>query len=355
MTTPTPQLVSPERAATLAQASLMHKEAAQAPFVVRELLAKNQPLFDNLANKMAALSPRFIVTCARGSSDHAATYGKYILEKYIGLPVLSYAPSISSIYQSKVKFDGCLFIAISQSGASPDILSALQSAKASGAYTVAITNSEDAPLAQHADMTIPLHAGAECSVAATKSYITSIVALCALTAAWSKNTELHNALNDLPTALETAWSLDWRKAEDQLQSTTNMFVIGRGTGLGIAQEAALKFKECTGIHAEAFSAAEFKHGPMALLQPGIPMLIFGQNDKTLPSITGVTDLAERHCARVLAAVPGRQDALPTVALHPDLDPVLLIQSFYKMICTLAFRRGFDPDTPDNLKKVTETV
>lgn len=355
MTMTKPPCVPPARATAMAQASLMYQEAAQAPFVARELLDKNQQLFDSLANRVSSLAPKFIVTCARGSSDHAATYGKYLLEKYIGLPVLSYAPSMSSIYQSKVQFDSCLFIAISQSGASPDILSALQSAKASGAYTVAITNSENAPLAQHADMTIPLHAGAECSVAATKSYITSIVALCALTAAWSKDSALQNALNNLPKALEAAWGLDWQKAEDQLQNTNNMFVIGRGTGLGIAQEAALKFKECTGIHAEAFSAAEFKHGPMALLQPGIPMLIFGQNDKSLPSITGVTDLATHNRARVLAAVPGVEGALPTLALHPDLDPLLLIQSFYRMICTLAFRRGFNPDKPDNLKKVTETV
>src|SRR4029077_14707969 len=160
---------------------------------------------------------------------------------------------------------GTVMLAISQSGASPDLLAAVASARAAGARIVALVNAESSPLAQLADDLLPLHAGPERSVAATKSYIASLAALAQLVASWSEDHELTAALRETPALLARAWQLDWSAAVARLVTATNLYVIGRGIGLGVAQGAALKFKEACGLHAEALSAAELRHGPMALV------------------------------------------------------------------------------------------
>jgi glucosamine--fructose-6-phosphate aminotransferase (isomerizing) len=222
---------------------------------------------------------------------------------------------------------------------------------------VALVNVEDSPLARAADYMIPLCAGTERSVAATKSYIAALAAIINLVASWSQDAQLLDALAQAPTQLERAWALDWRPALAQLRTAHDLYVVGRGLGLGVAQEAALKLKETCGLHAEALSAAELRHGPMALVQAGFPVLIFAQNDETHGGVEALaTELAGRGAQILLAGAssPGSV-ALATENAHPAVQPMLMIQSFYRLVNALALARGFDPDHPPHLRKVTETV
>jgi glucosamine--fructose-6-phosphate aminotransferase (isomerizing) len=342
---------------TTAESTLMFREAAQAPEVVRALLDANAARVAVLAERLRRAPPRAVVTCARGSSDHAATFARYLIETRLGVLTSSAAPSVSSVYAAAPDLAGALMLAISQSGASPDLLAVVSRARAAGARIVALVNAEGSPLAQLADDLLPLHAGAERSVAATKSYLASLAAIVQLAAEWSADAALGAALQHAPQQLARAWQLDWSAAVTRLTSVNNLYVVARGLGLGVAQEAALKLKETCGLHAEAVSAAELRHGPMALVRAGFPLLLFTQNDE---SRAGVTELAAELAAQgadVLLAgarVAGTTE-LPTEAPHPVIAPLLFAQSFYRMATALSLARGLNPDAPPHLRKVTETL
>lgn len=340
-----------------AEATHLFREAAQAADTVRLQIRSNTERLEELGEKLRRMAPRAVVTCARGSSDHAATFAKYLIETRLGILTASAAPSVSSVYAAKGDLRGTVLLAISQSGASPDLLAAVANAKAAGAMVVALVNVESSPLAKAADCTLPLCAGTEQSVAATKSYIASLAAIIHLVAVWSQDEELLDALSQAPTLLERAWELDWRPAVEHLRTARDLYVVGRGLGLGVAQEAALKLKETCGLHAEALSAAELRHGPMALVHAGFPVLIFAQNDETHTGVEELaTELANRGAQVLLAgAVAPGAEALATESAHPAIQPMLIIQSFYRMVNALAITRGFDPDRPPHLRKVTETV
>lgn len=337
--------------------SRMRREAAEAPYVVRAQLEANATRMQRLGAMLRELAPRAVVTCARGSSDHAATFAKYLLESRTQILTSSAAPSLSSLYAAKPDMRGVLFLAISQSGRSPDLLAAAATAKSCGACVLAMCNSDDSPLAALADHLVPLCAGVETSVAATKSYIASLSAIVHLIASWTCDAELQAALSQVPVLLEQAWTLDWSEALAPLERAQSLFVIGRGFGLGIAQEAALKLKETCGLHAEALSAAEVKHGPMALVGPGFPVLMFSQADETRAGIEALAQEFVKRGANVLLAGAHANGAvqLPALAAHPVLEPVAMIQSFYGMAERLSVARGFDPDAPAHLSKVTETL
>jgi glucosamine--fructose-6-phosphate aminotransferase (isomerizing) len=335
----------------------MYREAAQAPNVVRSQLEHNAASMRRLGALLREMSPRAVVTCARGSSDHAATFARYLIEAHTQVLTSSAAPSLSSLYDAKPDFRNVVFLAISQSGQSPDLLAAAANAKSGGACVIALCNSMDSPLVQLADHAIALCAGVETSVAATKSYIASLSAIVHLLSSWTSDHTLMDALLQAPDQLERAWLLEWDGAVSTLQRAVNLYVVGRGFGLGIAQEAALKLKETCGLHAEAFSAAEVKHGPMALVGAGFPVLMLSQDDE---SRTGIEELARDFIGRGAAVlVAGAQVAqaivLPTLPAHPVIEPILLIQSFYRMVNALAIARGFNPDAPPHLNKVTETL
>ncbi|HEV2284995.1 MAG TPA: SIS domain-containing protein [Steroidobacteraceae bacterium] len=340
-----------------AASTRMYEEAAQAPAVVRTQLGANAERVAHLAARLRAAPPRAVLTCARGSSDHAATFARYLIETRLGVLTSSAAPSVSSVYEVTPDLEGTVMIAISQSGASPDLLATVSRARSNGARIVALVNAASSPLAQLADDLIPLHAGPELSVAATKSYIASLSALVQLVASWAGDAALTAALAAAPAGLERAFALDWSAAVTRLAPAHNLYVIGRGLGLGIAQEAALKFKETCGLHAEALSAAELRHGPMALVRAHFPLLVFTQNDESRP---GVLQLAGELAAQgadvlVAGAVVAHATALPTLAAHPVIEPLLQAQSFYRMANALSLVRGRDPDRPPNLAKVTETI
>jgi glutamine---fructose-6-phosphate transaminase (isomerizing) len=337
--------------------SLMLSEAAEAPARIAAQLDRNRATISRLAEKLRTSPPRAVVTAARGSSDNAATFARYLIETRAATLTSSQALSIASVYTAQPRLDDSLFLAISQSGRSPDLLAAVSAANAAGALTVALVNVEDSPLAALADEVIPLCAGPERSVAATKTYLAANAAILDLVGAWIADTELQKATSALPALLEKAWALDWSMATAHLARSQDLYVIGRGLGFGLAQEAALKFKETCGLHAEAFSAAEVQHGPMALVGPGFPALIFSQDDE---ASAGVKTLAGQFIdAGADVILAGLQDKracnLPTFGAHPAVEPVLMAQSFYRLVAALSVARGFDPDRPRLLNKITETI
>ncbi|WP_309092311.1 SIS domain-containing protein [Phenylobacterium sp.] len=335
----------------------MAEEAAEAPRVAADLLARNAELVRALAADLRARPPRTVLTCARGSSDHAATYAKYLIETRTGLITASAAPSVSSVYEAAPEAQDVLALAISQSGASPDLLATAQAARDAGARLVALVNAPGSPLADLADLELPLWAGPEVSVAATKSYLAALVAIAQIVAAWTEDPALEKSLAGLPGLMTRAADLDWSPALPVLEDATSLYVLGRGPGFAAAQEMALKFKETSGLHAEAFSAAEVRHGPMALARDGFPVLVLAQDDPTREGVERLaTELAEAG-ARVLIAGAEAQGAitLPSLSGDPLLQPILLVQAFYGMVEQLSRRRGFDPDRPPGLAKVTRTL
>jgi glutamine---fructose-6-phosphate transaminase (isomerizing) len=335
----------------------MFAEAAEASDAVARQLAANADLMGEIAERLRREPPRAVVTYARGSSDHAATFAKYLFETRAKVLTSSAAPSIASIYSAVPNLSGMLALAISQSGKSPDIVTALAAATAAGAYAVGLVNDLTSPLANVCDVPVPLHAGSERSVAATKSFICSLSALLHLTIEWSGDRELGDALQCAPELLSEAWDCEWSPLLDCLANATGLYVIGRGPGLGIAQEAALKFKETCALHAEAFSAAEVRHGPMALVGPDFPLLVFRQSDSSGPGVDElVRDVLERGGRVFLTG--GRAEGaveLPSPSAHPLVEPMLQIQAFYRAANALSLLRGFDPDRPSHLTKVTETL
>src|SRR5208282_6222288 len=240
----------------------MAAEIAEAGAVVRRQLAANAASTAELAARLRARKPPFVVTIARGSSDHAALYLKHLIELKVALACASLAPSIASLYHAPLRLADAVAIAISQSGRSPDIVAMQRAAKDASAVTIALVNEEDSPLARGAEALVPLHAGEERSVAATKSMIASLVAGASLVAHWSEDHELLAALAKLPSVLDASSAAPpSAMTVETLAKASSLFVIGRGATLAVAAEAALKLKETSAIHAEAFSSAEVLHGP----------------------------------------------------------------------------------------------
>ncbi|HSQ73760.1 MAG TPA: SIS domain-containing protein [Rubrivivax sp.] len=341
---------------------MMQVEALQAPQAVARQLAADADTYRALAADLQANEPQALVTVARGSSDHAAHYMGYLAMSRLGRLVTSLPMSLVTLYPARLRCAGLVSLAFSQSGQSPDLVAPSRFFAEGGARTVAFVNDPASPLARACRWVLPLHAGAETSVAATKSFIAQLAAGARLVATWEAqaadaDTSLLTALAALPAALDAAARCDWRAALPVLTGADRLFVIGRGPGLAVALEAALKFKETCGLQAEAFSGAELRHGPMALVDEGYPMLIFAPRG---PAQAGLLELARdmrQRGARVLLAAPtgtpGAELPLATTG-HEDLDPIAAVQSFYPMVEQLARARGYDPDAPRHLAKVTRT-
>ncbi|WP_119387861.1 SIS domain-containing protein [Taklimakanibacter lacteus] len=329
------------------QQTYMALETAEAPEAVARMLATNRQALKELGRLYRDRKPSHIVTCARGSSDHAASYFKYLIEITLGLPCCSVGASVVSVYGAKLALRDTLLLTISQSGKSPDILAFQAEAKRAGIPTLAVTNTEDSPLAREADLCLPLCAGTERSVAATKTFIASAAMAAGLAAVCGGESGLVDALDHLPDDLTKALALRWSQAEEILSASTSSYVLGRGPSHPMAGEAALKLKETSGLHAEAYSAAEVVHGPMELIGEGFPVLVLAPKDKAAATTAETARRLGAAGARVITP-----DYAPT--RHPLLDPVSLIQTFYGSAERIARLRGRDPDRPRLLKKVTET-
>jgi glutamine---fructose-6-phosphate transaminase (isomerizing) len=340
--------------------TFMAAEIAEAGAIVRRQLAGNSALTEKVAADLRALKPAFVATVARGSSDHAALYLKHLIELKLGLACASLGPSIASLYHAPLKLAGAVAIAISQSGRSPDILAMQRSAQDQGALSIVLVNDEGSPLAQEANAVLPLCAGLERSVAATKSMIASLTAGAALTAHWSEDDALLAALTKLPSVLDSSSAAPpATEAIETLTEASSLFVIGRGATHAIAAEAALKLKETSAIHAEAFSSAEVLHGPAGIIRPGFPVLAFAPADAARPGFFDTLDrLAAFGAAPLLVDIAPHQGWPTLVALdggHPLLTPIVALHAFYRVAEATARQRGRDPDQPPHLKKVTETL
>ena len=312
----------------------MASELQEAPDAVRRQ-------FDGLTRPLAALiawsrrtKPTLVVTCARGSSAHAATFAKHLFERHLGIPVAAAAPNVATIYRRPLQLKNQLLLTISQSGQSDDLTEFALMAKAAGALTAAIVNDTDSPLAAACDIVLPMAAGPELSVAATKSFVASLAMLLRVVAEWKGD-----------------------EALDPFSRAASLVTIGRGPTLAIAREAALKLKETCNLHAEAFSSAEFQHGPMALVSQHYPLLLFTPTDAAAAGLTEFAADLRRKGALVFAAEHGQATAgrLPVLPPeHPDVDAVCLIQTFYALAVRMAVRRGTNVDQPRHLQKVTRT-
>lgn len=341
------------------QPTFMQREVAEIPVAARRFLDGARDEIAAAAAAMRHADPGLLVTVARGSSDHAATYLKYAVELAAGVPVASVGPSVASIYGRQLWLGNAVCIGISQSGQSPDIVEMMKSAGAGGALTLAITNFASSPMAQACNHTLALRVGPEQSVAATKTFAVSVLAALALTAEWQEDAELKDAVEAAPDAFERALSCDWTPLADRLVEANSLFVLGRGPGFAVSNEMALKFKETCGIHAESYSAAEVLHGPSALVSARFPVLALGVDDAALGQVITTAERLAGQGADVFLTAEGagpRVTVLPSVAgLHALVAPLVLIVSFYVFIEALARRRGLNPDQPPHLRKVTATV
>jgi glucosamine--fructose-6-phosphate aminotransferase (isomerizing) len=339
--------------------TVMAIEIAQAGAAARRQLVLNARSTDEAARRVKARKPAFVVTIARGSSDHAALFLKYAVEVRLGLACASLGPSIASLYHAPLRLGGAVAVTISQSGRSPDIVAMQQAAKDAGAMTIALVNDVNSPVAGEADALLPLHAGPEHSVAATKSMIASLIAGVSLVANWAEDADLIAALDRLPAILDASSDLPPDAAVETLAGSTSLFVIGRGATFAVAAEAALKLKETSAIHAEAFSSAEVLHGPAGIIAPGFPVLCLAPADAAREGFFATVDRLASFGAAPLVIDRADHSRWPTLVApdggHPLLTPIVALHAFYRLAEATACRRGRDPDQPPHLMKVTRTV
>jgi len=331
--------------------TLMREEASSSWQKIQQQNQSNDALYQHLAEKIRAFDPAFVYMVGRGTSDHAGVFARYLIEVELGLVVAAAAPSVASLFSRQLKLNKALVLLISQSGRSEDLLAQGRAAKQSGALVVALVNDISSPLAALADYAIPLLAGPEKAVAATKSYLCTLSALLQLVAHWKQDAALLQALASLPEALQQVVEQPAMLHAEQLKALRHCVVLGRAFGYAISREIALKIKEVCGIQAEAFSSAEFLHGPISLLNQPLTLLNVQLNDES----------SAAHDAQI-AEVKKRGGVVLTLtldpvhqAIHPRLQPLLLMQRFYLDIEAVALALGLNPDAPVGLNKVTSTL
>ncbi|MBW4793132.1 SIS domain-containing protein [Pseudomonas tolaasii] len=339
--------------------SLMLSETQSIPSIVQHMLEDDRAVRE-LSQQWARSLPELMITVARGSSDHAAAFFSYALMSQIGVPSLSIPLSLVSLQQPPLRLKNAWVAAFSQSGKSPDLIDSVHYLQQCGARSVALVNTPASPLAAVSEHEILLPAGLEHSVAATKSYVAMLMAGAQAVAHLADRLAIGNGLNEalqrLPDQLNTVE--DWLPMLTLLATADKMIVVGRGAALPIAQEAALKLKETSGIQAEAFSSAEVRHGPMEIIEEGYPVLVFAPSGPEQPGTLAFAKEMRARGARVLVVAPegtaceGLLPSAPTA--HPLLEPFTMIQGFYLNAARLAVARGRNPDQPRFLQKVTQT-
>lgn len=329
--------------------TLMAQEAAQSPHVIAQQLKQNLPVCEQLVQKIKTFNPAMVYIIGRGSSDHAGVFAKYLIEVELGIPVSSSAPSVHSVFHKSLKLDKALVLVISQSGGSPDIISQTKAAKDSGALTIALVNTPNSPLSEVVDAELPLCAGEELAIAATKSYLSTLSAILQLVACWKQDQTLLKALNQLPALLSIAIQEPNKLTREFVEELAHCVVLGRGFGYAVSREIALKLKEVCGIHAEAFSSAEFLHGPVTLVEKSLSVIDVSAFDESQDAHeTIMTDINSRGSRT-------KEIGFTISGAHPRCVPLLVLQRFYLDIEQIARELGLDPDKPAGLKKVTKTL
>jgi glutamine---fructose-6-phosphate transaminase (isomerizing) len=332
----------------------MARETRECPAVAARLLAARGQITD-IARKLDLSRAPVAVVCGRGSSGHAGVHLRYLIETRLGLPVSATAPSVTTALHRPLKLEGALFIVISQSGGSPDLVAATLAARRAGAQTVALVNVETSPVADAAEHVIALLAGNESAVAATKSVVASMVAGAELVAALAGDVALMAALDRLPQRLDAALALDWSRWEAMLVAAPCAYVAARGFGLGPAREIALKCAETLRLPTLAYSAAELRHGPRAALTAHTPVLGLRLADETSAAVDSLMrDLAEDGVP--VAVAGGPESTLPWIGDdHAVTDAITMLVPAYRAIEAAACGLGYDPDHPPFLSKVTRTL
>ncbi|MCX7623592.1 MAG: SIS domain-containing protein [Thermomicrobium sp.] len=343
--------------------SILEHEILEQPVVLERLLNEGTALVQELAARIRAAAPRFVVIAARGSSDNAARYAQYLFGAYNRFTVALATPSLFTLYQRPPSLAGGLVVAVSQSGRSPDIVAVVAEGRRQGALTLAVTNDPASPLAEAAELVLPLSAGEERAVAATKTYTAQLFALAMLSVALADDRARAAELALVPAAVH--WTIERNR---DLASRLGLFrtpsllaVIGRGFNYATAFEIALKIKEVGLVLAEPYSSADFRHGPIALVEPGFPVVALAPSGAVLPDVAAlVVELAERRASLAVVsdepALLARADLpLPLPPGLPEwLSPLVAVVPGQFLALALARARGLDPDRPRGLAKVTRT-
>ena len=334
----------------------MECEAREAPDVAARLSADGCLPLAELGVRLRAMAPRLALTAGRGSSDAAALLAKYVFETRLAIPTVSVAPSVQSVYGVRLQLEDALVLAISQSGRSPDLVEFCRSAAGKTVLRVGMINDMSSPLASAVDVALPLLAGPETSIAATKSCIAAMTLVLGLAGYWRKDEAMISAFGRAAEVYSRALESAWANTADFLDGQGPVYVVGRGPGLAIAAEAALKLKETGGLHAEAISAAEIRHGPYALAGPRLRVIIFAQRDAAFPGTKALAaDLLQQGASVLLISTDA---TLPGVHVPPDEEPILelisMLLRFYLFAIAAAVRHGRSPDRPPMLSKITET-
>jgi glutamine---fructose-6-phosphate transaminase (isomerizing) len=342
--------------------SIVRAEIAEQPAAVARLLERERGAIAAAAAEIRRRRPRYAVIAARGSSDNAARYAQHALGRLCGLPVALASPSLHTVYGAPLRYTDGLVLGISQSGASPDVASVLAAARDQGCVTVAITNAPSSPLAATAGHVIDLRAGVEASVAATKTYTTSLAAVAALAAAIAEDRDRERELAAAPGRLERQLArtggLD--EAAAAAAGWRRLAVIGRGANYATAFEAALKIKELAGVAAEPASPADFLHGPVAMLDPGFPLLAVLPSALAGAALRDVLAAAHARDADITVIADdgyaaARGERLLEVEPGPEwLSPLCAVVPAQLLAVGAAERRGLDADRPAGLQKVTRT-
>jgi glucosamine--fructose-6-phosphate aminotransferase (isomerizing) len=342
--------------------TLFESELREQPEALARLLRDGRPAAEQIAEGIRAREPRFVVIAARGSSDNAARYGQYLLGIQNQLVASLATPSLFTQYQATPALAGALVIGISQSGRSPDIRAVVAEARRQGAATLAVTNEPQSPLAAASEWVLPLLAGSERSVAATKTYSTQVLALAMLSAALRGDDLLWKELDAVPQLVAHAIESNGGciAAAAAFPRRDRMVVIGRGYNLSTALEVTLKIKETSGVMADGYSSADFLHGPAALLDATIPLLVVAP-ERTFEDLDAVVRLAQAKRSP-LVAISDRTSLLdvadvplPVPAGIPEwLSPIVAVAPGQLWALGLSLARGMSPDAPPGLSKVTET-
>jgi glucosamine--fructose-6-phosphate aminotransferase (isomerizing) len=342
--------------------SLLETEIATQPDVLARLLDHE---LARIGQIVATLPPfEYVLIAARGSSDHAAVYAQYALAALAGYPVALAAPSLHTLYETPPRMAGALVVGISQSGQSPDITAVLDAARAQGRPTLAITNDGGSPLAQTADAVIELRAGAERSVAATKTYTAQLAIIAALAAHLGGDERRLTELRRLPehVAATLAGTPPITQVAERYRYMRECVVIGRGFNYATAREVALKLKELTYVMADAYSSADFRHGPIATVEVGLPVLVIAPEGRALEDVLDLVRELRSRGAELLVisnaaeALALARTPLPIPADLPEwLSPVVAVVPGQVLGLRLALAKDLDPDVPRGLRKVTRTL
>lgn len=343
--------------------SIMLQEIYEQPQAVARAVERGYNPISALVRELRERDIRHVVIAARGTSDNAATYAKYMLEILVGVPVALAAPSVYTLYNANVQLAGSLVLGISQSGQATDVVQTLSAARAAGALTACITNVEGSPITEVSDYTLTCQAGDEKAVAATKTYTTALALVALFAGLWANHQGVLDALRLVPDQMVSVLELEEPIAAgvERYRYMHECAVLARGLNQATALEAALKMTETSYLVAKPYSGADFLHGPIAMVSEGFPCLLYAPDGRTYPSMVELAlKLRERAAEMVIIAHSPEILELATRPLHVAvevdelLSPLLYILPGQLWACFLAKTRGHNPDKPRGLSKVTLT-